>query len=63
MNINEYFDKIYLLNLHKRKDRLNKSTEKLDSLNIKYDVFNGTDGSVMQKLWSKLDNPNFSNPN
>jgi len=63
MNINNYFDKIYLLNLHKRKDRLNKSTEKLDRLNIKYDIFNGTDGSVIHKLWSKLDNPNFSNPN
>jgi GR25 family glycosyltransferase involved in LPS biosynthesis len=63
MNINNYFDKIYLLNLHKRKDRLDKSVEKLDKLNIKYDVFNGTDGSVIQKLWNKLDNPNFTNSN
>lgn len=63
MNINNYFDKIYLLNLHKRKDRLNKSIEKLDLLDVKYDVFNGTDGSVIHKLWSQLNNPNFTNPN
>ena len=63
MNINNYFDKIYLLNLHKRRDRLNKSTQKLDLLNLHYDVFNGTDGSVITKLWEKLENPNFSNTN
>jgi GR25 family glycosyltransferase involved in LPS biosynthesis len=62
MTINEYFDKIYLLNLFKRKDRLNKSTAKLDDLNIKYSVFNGVDGSVINHLWNKLQNSYFSNP-
>ncbi len=63
MTINDYFDKIYLLNLYKRKDRLNRSVSKLDSLNINYSVFNGVDGSVMNHLWQKVNNPNFTNPN
>jgi GR25 family glycosyltransferase involved in LPS biosynthesis len=61
MKINEYFDKIYLLNLHKRKDRLVKSTDKLNQLNIKYEVFSGVDGSIMNHIWKKFDNPYFSN--
>jgi GR25 family glycosyltransferase involved in LPS biosynthesis len=61
MNINNYFDKIYLLNLHKRKDRLNKSISKLNQVGLEYEVFSGVDGSVMQSIWSKLDIPYFSN--
>lgn len=63
MTINKYFDKIYLLNLKKREDRLLESTERLDSLNIEFEIFNGVDGSVMNHLWKKLDNKNFTNPN
>jgi len=62
MSINKYFDKIYLLNLHKRKERLFNSTTKLNQLNIEYDVFHGCDGKVLQHLWNKLDNQNFVNP-
>ena len=61
MNINNYFDKIYLLNLHKRKDRLNKSISKLNQVGLEYEVFSGVDGSVMQSIWSKLNIPYFSN--
>jgi hypothetical protein len=61
--INEYFDKIYLLNLRKRKDRLEKSKEKLNSLNIKFDVFHGVDGIILNSIWKKVDNSYFSNPN
>ena len=61
MKINEYFDKIYLLNLHKRPERLKRSTDKLDKLNIVYDVFHGCDGKVLEHLFSKLQNPYFSN--
>jgi GR25 family glycosyltransferase involved in LPS biosynthesis len=61
--INEYFDKIYLLNLRKRKDRLEKSKEKLNSLNIKFDVFHGVDGVILNHIWKKIDNSYFSNPN
>ncbi len=60
--INSYFDKIYLLNLFKRKDRLVSSKDRLDKLNIKYEVFNGTDGSVLNKVLQNLNNPNFTNP-
>jgi len=63
MQINRYFDKIYLLNLFKRKDRLEKSTSKLNQLGVEHQVFNGVDGSVMSHIWRKMDNPNFTNPN
>jgi GR25 family glycosyltransferase involved in LPS biosynthesis len=61
MNINTYFDKIYLLNLFKRPERLQVSKSKLDKLKLIYDVFNGTDGSVLNHVLQKLDNNNFSN--
>jgi hypothetical protein len=61
MRINEYFDNIYLLNLHKRKERLSKSIEKLNQLEIKFDVFNGCDGAVLNKVWNNLQNPYFAN--
>lgn len=61
--INEYFDKIYLLNLRKRKDRLEKSTKKLSELNINFDVFYGLDGSILNAIWNKFDNSYFTNPN
>ena len=62
MNINDYFDKIYLLNLFKRKDRIKSSRERMDYNSINYEIFNGVDGSVMNHLWSKLSNPYFTNP-
>ena len=43
MNINQYFDKIYLLNLQKRSDRLQPSKTRLDNLDIQYEVFFGCD--------------------
>lgn len=62
MRINDYFDNIYLLNLHKRKNRLLNSRAKLDQLGIQYDVFNGCDGQVLSHIWDKLQSPYFSNP-
>jgi GR25 family glycosyltransferase involved in LPS biosynthesis len=62
MNINDYFDKIYLLNLFKRPDRLNESEYRLNKSKINYNVFHGTDGSILGHVVQKLNNPNFSNP-
>lgn len=62
MGINNYFDKIYLLNLFRRKDRRKNTIKRLDSKSIEYEVFNGVDGSLMSHIWSKLDNKFFSNP-
>ena len=61
MKINDYFDNIYLLNLHKRKSRLDESTTKLNSLGLKYDIFHGCDGYVIEHIWSKFNNPYFLN--
>ena len=63
MNINQYFDKIYLLNLQKRSDRLQPSKTRLDSFDIQYETFFGCDGSVINYLFNKLENGYFTNPN
>ena len=63
MKINQYFDKIYLLNLQKRSDRLQPSKTRLDNLDIQYEVFFGCDGSVINHLFNKLENGYFTNPN
>ncbi len=61
MSINKYFDKIYLLNLFKRKDRLTDAVNRLNNLEIEFEVFNGVDGSVMNHIWKKINNPYFTN--
>ena len=63
--LNNFFDKIYVLNLHKRKDRLNLTKKRLHFSDIDFEVFNGVDGSVMKKLWENFKETNhyFSNPN
>lgn len=62
--INSYVDKIYLLNLHKRPERLKTAIKRLNFLDIDFEVFNGTDGSVMKPVWESFNNTNkyFSNP-
>jgi hypothetical protein len=62
MKINNYFDKIYLLNLHRRNDRLEKSIAKLKEVDIQYEIFSGVDGSVMNHVWRTLNNSYFDNP-
>ncbi len=65
MSINDYFDKIYVLNLHKRKDRLLDITKRLNRFGIEYERFGATDGSVMRPIWESFckENKSFSNPN
>jgi GR25 family glycosyltransferase involved in LPS biosynthesis len=41
---------------------MSSSKNRLDSLDIKYDIFNGVDGSVLDQVWSKMNNPYFTNP-
>jgi hypothetical protein len=63
MSLNKYFDKIYVLNLHKRKYRLSSIESKLKRFGILYDVFGATDGSTMKSIWEKFNNPYFTSPN
>jgi GR25 family glycosyltransferase involved in LPS biosynthesis len=50
--VTKYFDKIYVLNLKKRDDRLATIKKRLTFVDIEdYEVFNGVDGSVMKRLW------------
>ena len=58
--MNKYFDKIYLLNLSRRPDRLAASEKKLKTIGLEYTIFNGTDGFVMKKVWDIFKNKNYA---
>jgi len=45
MKINEYFDKVVVINLDKRTDRLEKITEQLNDLGITFERFSAIDGT------------------
>lgn len=45
MRINEYFDKVVVINLDKRTDRLDKITEQLNDLGITFERFSAIDGT------------------
>ncbi len=45
LKVNEYFDKVYVLNLDRRPDRLEKVTKELNSFGIEFDRFSAVDGN------------------
>jgi GR25 family glycosyltransferase involved in LPS biosynthesis len=45
MRINEYFDKVVVINLDKRTDRLQKISKQLDELGIVFERFSAIDGT------------------
>lgn len=65
MNINTYFDKIYVLNLHRRRDRAKDTRKRLKQIEIEYEKFGATDGSVIKPIWESFykENQNFTTPN
>lgn len=62
MDLNKHFDNIYVLNLNWRVDRFDSISKRLSQFEIKFEKFNAVDGSVMQKIWKKFENPIFSSP-
>jgi GR25 family glycosyltransferase involved in LPS biosynthesis len=66
MLLNEYFDKIYVLNLKHRVDRKSETLKKLKTHKIDVDVFQAYDGRMIKPLWDihKIHHNNFfSNSN
>ena len=65
MEINNYFDKVYILNLNRRKDRLKESTKKLEYCEIEFERFAAVDGSIFQNVWESFNSKehHFANPN
>ena len=57
------FDKVYVLSLRKDKDRRQKILNRLSQINLEFEFFDAYDGNLFTHLWTKLDNPNFTNPN
>ena len=51
MRIDQYFDKVYVLNLQKRPGRIELTRKRLQFVDINYERFGAVDGSVMQHLW------------
>jgi GR25 family glycosyltransferase involved in LPS biosynthesis len=61
--MNDYFDKIYVLSLKRNTDRRALITERLNKVNIDFEFFDACDGQVLNHLWKKLDNSNFTTQN
>jgi len=61
--MNEYFDKIYVLSLKRNSDRRSLITERLGKVGIDFEFFDACDGQVINHLWKKLDNSNFTTQN
>jgi GR25 family glycosyltransferase involved in LPS biosynthesis len=57
------FDKIYIISLRKDKERRKRVSERLLKIGIEYEFFDAYDGSLFNHIWTKLDNPIFTNPN
>jgi GR25 family glycosyltransferase involved in LPS biosynthesis len=66
MRIDQYFDKIYVLNLHRRPERREEMKRRLAFAGVEnYEFFGATDGAVMRKIWEShhRENSSFVNSN
>jgi GR25 family glycosyltransferase involved in LPS biosynthesis len=55
MRINDYFDKVVVVNLDKRVDRLEKITKQLDDLGITFERFSAIDGTGKNPMLANRD--------
>jgi GR25 family glycosyltransferase involved in LPS biosynthesis len=55
MRINDYFDKVVVVNLDKRVDRLEKITKQLDDLGIIFERFSAIDGTGKNPMLANRD--------
>ena len=55
MRINDYFDKVVVINLDKRVDRLEKITKQLDDLGITFERFSAIDGTGKNPMLANRD--------
>ena len=55
MRINDYFDKVVVINLDKRVDRLEKITEQLNGLGITFERFSAIDGTSKNPILAGKD--------
>lgn len=66
MNFQDNFDKIYILNLRKDKNRRLHMKKRMEFFDItNYEFFDAIDGSILTPIWetTKIKYPFFSNPN
>lgn len=55
MRINDYFDKVVVINLDKRTDRLEKISKQLDELGIVFERFSAIDGTGKNPMLANRD--------
>jgi hypothetical protein len=61
--LNDIFDRIYVLNLPRNKDRRNNIDKIIKDCGIEYELFKGVDGTILKSMWSGIKNPYFKNSN
>lgn len=61
--MNEYFDKIYVLSLKRNEDRRKLISERMETVGLRFEFFDACDGQVLNHIWRKLDNNNFTTQN
>lgn len=61
--MNEYFDKIYVLSLKRNIDRRKLITQRLETVGIQFEFFDACDGQILNHVWKKMENSNFTTPN
>jgi GR25 family glycosyltransferase involved in LPS biosynthesis len=49
MKLNDFFDKIFVINLERRPDRLDRFKELSDKIGFEYDIFYAVDGKSIDK--------------
>lgn len=59
--VNDFFDRVFCLNLHRRPDRMIIAHKRFEYVGIQYERFNALDGSIMNVLWKGLNNKLFKN--
>lgn len=47
MKVNDYFDKVVVINLDRRQDRMDQLTKQLEELGIEYERFSAVDGKAL----------------
>lgn len=62
--IDEFFDKVYILNLTRRSERKEKTIQRLEKVGIKnYEFFRAIDGQLLPAIWRQLSSHYYQNPN
>ena len=49
MKLNDFFDRIFVINLERRPDRLEKFKQMSDKIGFEYEIFPAVDGKIIDR--------------